>query len=178
MVPRKPKSSYKNQVRLFYHELIYIRLLLIIQMQILVGDLHGAHLGSTKVTNKVLLITHDWKELETWAWSYRAYLVTMHRLICNMTCLDQHVTSRGLGLIVQSPCITFDALWREEHDGARIMPLAFLVEKLLATNLFAKNSYFELKRPNRWCQLKSDGMLATEEFKTYRVLSSTASYLK
>ena len=45
----KPKTSYTHQARLFYHELSYVRLLLMIQVQILVGDLHGGHLVSYDV---------------------------------------------------------------------------------------------------------------------------------
>ena len=44
-------------VRLFYHELRYITLLLI-KEHILVGD-HIGHPGSTEGTNKFLLITRD-----------------------------------------------------------------------------------------------------------------------
>ena len=50
------------------------------------------HLGSAEVTDRVLLITQDWKELQTWAWSHCAFLVKPHRLICSMTYLVQHVT--------------------------------------------------------------------------------------
>ena len=35
----------------------------------------------------------------------------------------------------KSPCICFDAPCGEEHDGAQIMPLAFLVRKLFAKML-------------------------------------------
>ena len=35
-----------------------------IQVQILIGDLERGHLESPEVTNRLLLITHDWKELE------------------------------------------------------------------------------------------------------------------
>ena len=55
----KPNPSHTHQVRLFYHELSYIRLLLMIQLQILVGVLDIGHLGSPEVTNRFLLMTHD-----------------------------------------------------------------------------------------------------------------------
>ena len=42
----KQNPSFKHQARLFYHELSYIWVLLMIQVQILVGDLHRGHLGS------------------------------------------------------------------------------------------------------------------------------------
>ena len=69
-----------------------------IKVQILVGDIHRRHLGSTEVTNRLLLISHDWKELQTWALSHCACLVKTHRLTCNMTYLGQHVTSIDLHL--------------------------------------------------------------------------------
>ena len=94
----KHNPSYTHLVRLFYHVLSYIRLLLMIQEQILVGGLRGGHLVSLEVTNRFLLITHDWNELETWAWSHCVCLVTTHRLICNRNYLGQHVTSRDLDL--------------------------------------------------------------------------------
>ena len=67
---RPPKSQIrqweKNQIPpirirsgYFYHELSYIRLLLMIQLQILVGVLDIGHLGSPEVTNRFLLMTHD-----------------------------------------------------------------------------------------------------------------------
>ena len=58
-----PYLSYAHQVRLFYHEMTYVSLLSMIQVQISVGDLHRGHLRSTEVTNMFLLIAHDSKEL-------------------------------------------------------------------------------------------------------------------
>ena len=45
----KPNSSYTHQARLFYDKLSYVRLLLMIQVKILVGNLHRGHLGSYDV---------------------------------------------------------------------------------------------------------------------------------
>ena len=42
-------SSFMHQDQLFYHELSYVRVLLMIQLQILVGDLDRGHLGSYHV---------------------------------------------------------------------------------------------------------------------------------
>ena len=69
-----------------------------IQVHISVRDLQRGHLGSPEVTNRFLLISHDWKQLETGVWSHYACLITTNRLICNMTFLVQHVTSRDLDL--------------------------------------------------------------------------------
>ena len=88
-----------------YHKLSYISLLLIIQVQLLIGDLHRGHLGSPEVTSRFLPITHDWNEPVTLTWSHCTCHVTTHRLICNMTysghvwgLIGQHVTSRDLDL--------------------------------------------------------------------------------
>ena len=94
----RPNPSSMHQVWLFYHELSYIRLLLIFQVQILVGDPHRGNLGSPEITNRFLLIAHDRRELQIWAWSHCACLFNEHRLICNMTYLVQHVNSRDLDL--------------------------------------------------------------------------------
>ena len=47
----------------------------------------------------------------------------------------------------RSPCICFDAPCREDHDDARILPQAFLVRKVFAKKLFARNSYFAVFGP-------------------------------
>ena len=59
--------------------------------------------------------------------------------------LARHVTTRDLGLrsksdidILRSNCTYFDASWRQEQDAAKIMSLAFLVQKLLAKKNLAK----------------------------------------
>ena len=103
------------------------------------------HMTSSEVTNRFWLITHDWKELETWAWSHCVCIVATHRLICSMTYLGQHLISGGLGLrsnidltFLMSPCKWFDVPWREEHAGTWIRPLAFLVRNLFAKAMLAK----------------------------------------
>ena len=47
------------------------------------------HMTLSAVTDRFWLITNEWKELGTWAWSHCACIVKMHRLICNMTYLGQ-----------------------------------------------------------------------------------------
>ena len=42
----------------------------------------------------------------------------------------------------RSTCICFDAPWQEEHDSVRIIPLAFLVQKLFAINDFCQKRLF------------------------------------
>ena len=56
-------------------------------IQMYVGDLYGRHLWSPEVNNSSLLITHDWKHLETWAWPHCACFVMRCRLIRNTTYL-------------------------------------------------------------------------------------------
>ena len=71
----------------------------------------------------------------------------------NMTYLAPHGTSRDLDLrsnsdidLLRSKCTYFDASWREEHDTAKIMSLAFSVQKLFCI-FFAKKWYFVLYWP-------------------------------
>ena len=45
----KPNPSFTHQDQLFYHELSYVRVLLMTQVQILVGDLDRGYLGSYDV---------------------------------------------------------------------------------------------------------------------------------
>ena len=47
----------------------------------------------------------------------------------------------------KSPCICFDAPCGEEHDGAQIMPLAFLVRKLFAKMFLPKTVYLQFLTP-------------------------------
>ena len=91
-IGEKPNPYNTHQVRLFCYESSHIRLLLMIQPQILAGDPHRGHLGSPEVTNRFLPITHDWKELQTWAWSLCAFLVTTHRLVATWVNRRLHVT--------------------------------------------------------------------------------------
>ena len=46
-----------------------------------------------------------------------------------------------------SPSTCIDAPWREEYEGAWIQPLACLVQKLFAKNVFAKKGYFGVCLP-------------------------------
>ena len=47
---------------------------------------------------RFLPITFDRIETERWEWSQTVSFAKMHRLICNMNYLAQHVTSRDLDL--------------------------------------------------------------------------------
>ena len=115
---QKPNPSYTHQVWLFYYELSDVKLLLMIQVQILVGGLHRGPLGSYDVIG-----SHQ----HVWASNSRlkrargmgdhACIVTTHRrLMCNMTYLGLYLASGDLDLrpnidltCLRSPCIWFDA---------------------------------------------------------------------
>ena len=45
----KSNPSFTHKIQKFYHESGYIRLLMMIQVQIMVDDLHKGHLGSGDV---------------------------------------------------------------------------------------------------------------------------------
>ena len=55
----KLNPSYNHQIRSLYHQLTYIRLLLMIQVKFVVGEPQRSHLRSTEVTNRFLLIAYD-----------------------------------------------------------------------------------------------------------------------
>ena len=95
-------------------------------------------------SHSLLPLTFDRIEIERWGRPQCVSVAQTHRLICNMTNLARHVTSRDLDLrsnsdidLLRSKCTYFDASWRQEHDAAKIMPLSFLVQKL-----FAKKHFF------------------------------------
>ena len=83
----EPNPSNTHQAQLFYHELSYARLLVMIQVQTLVGDLHRGHLGSDDVIRGHQQVLDNNSPLkrsrDTLAWSHCAYIVTTHRLICS-----------------------------------------------------------------------------------------------
>ena len=119
----------------------YIRPSVMIQAQLLTSDLCKGHLRSSEVTNSFLSITFDREKIQLWAWSHCVCLVKAHRLICNMTYFDLFGSPRDLDLrsnfpldLSRSTCICFDASRREKHDGVKIIPLSFFVQKLFAKN--------------------------------------------
>ena len=114
---------------------------------------------SSEITNRFLLIIHEWEELQTREWSHCVRLVKTHRLICNMTYLGQHVTSRDLDLrsnfdmTFKVTSYIFRPAWREKNDGAWIRTLARLVWKLFSKTFLPKKTilaFFDPKPLNRW----------------------------
>ena len=81
---------------------------------------------SSGVTNRLLLIIQEWKQLQIRAWSHCVSLVKTHRLICNMTygstcdfTWTWHEVKFWADLSIL-PGTFFNAPWREKHDGAWI----------------------------------------------------------
>ena len=93
-------------------------------------------------------LTWDKIEIERWQWPQSVSVAKTHRLMCNMTYLVEHVTSCDLDPrsnsdidLLRSTCMyIFDAFRLEEHDAAKVMSLALLVQKLLAETVFAKSA--------------------------------------
>ena len=42
--------------------------------------------------------------------------------------------------LLRSKSISFDRAWREEHIGVKIIPLTYVVQKLLIQNFFPQNT--------------------------------------
>ena len=103
-----------------------------------------------KRSNAFLYITFDRIEIKNLGWSQCVSLAKTYRLICKMTYLGHHVTSRDLDLrsnlditFYWSTFIYFDASRREEHDGVSHISLTLFVQKLFAQHNFCpKNVYF------------------------------------
>ena len=102
--------------------------------------------GHTR-SHSFLPLTFDAIKIERWGCSQCVSLAETHRLICNMTYLARHVTSRHLDLrstpeidLLRSKSTSFDAFWLEEHDPAKSMSLAFLVQKLLVKTFLQKSA--------------------------------------
>ena len=98
---------------------------------------------------RFLPLTFDRIKIGRWGWSQCVSLAQTHRLICNMPYLTRHVTSHDLDLksnseidFLRLKCTYFDASWRQEHDAAKIMPLAILVKKLFAKSHFLQKMLF------------------------------------
>ena len=81
-----------HQIRLVFPECLYIRLLLITQAQILIGDFHEVHLESPEVTSIFFAKNQLLKDLKTWAWPHCVFVATAHWLICAITHLGHQVT--------------------------------------------------------------------------------------
>ena len=95
----EPVSLYTHHIHLVYTKWRYLSQMLMIQAHFLIDDLNEGHPGAPEVTSSLLLVcccnclfvtvtssllfvvTHYWKELETWAWSHCACIVMTHRLI-------------------------------------------------------------------------------------------------
>ena len=86
-----------------------------------------------RVAVRFLPIIFDKNELETWSWCHSVRLVKAHRLIGNMTYVT--LTWRDLRSnfkidLSRIKRIWIDPAWREEHDGVKLVPLAYVVQKI------------------------------------------------
>ena len=126
---------------------------------------------------------------ETWKWHQSVCLVETHRLICNMTLFDLLGSSRDLDLrsnfendlslyveryMIYSIYIyirivsTRQTRWWQNHCG-----IFHRKEVIHEKRLCRKNGIFylhDLWSLNRWPEIKSDGNIAIENFKSYRLL--------
>ena len=89
----------------------------------------------------VFVLTFYRIDIERREWPHYDSPAKKRWLMCNMTYLAQHLTSRDLDIdldldksdidLSRSICTYFDASWREMHYAAKILPLAFLVQSNL-----------------------------------------------
>ena len=147
----KRNPSHTHQVRLFYHELSYVRLFLMIQVQILVDELHRGHLASYDVIWQILannsrlkrprdmvvvslcLYRHD-------AWTYMQHDLLGLTFNLKWTWPEVKRWPVLFKVTMYIYCIWFKAPWRKEHAGPRIKPLAYLVQKFFAKKVYGKTA--------------------------------------
>ena len=102
-----------------------------------------------------LSITFDWIETQTWELHQNVCLAKAHRLICNMTHLNHHVTLTWDDLrsnfeidLSRSSSICFEPARRENHiDVKLIIALSLLLQNLFTKNYFHINRYFDFWWP-------------------------------
>ena len=98
-----------------------------------------------------LSITFDCIETKTWEWHQNVCLAKAHRLICNMTYLNHHVTLTCDDLrsnfeidLLKSSSICFEPARRENHIDVKIIALSLLLQNVFTKNYFHINLYFDL----------------------------------
>ena len=119
------------------------------------GDLRWSFEGGTLPRISAFLsITFDWIETQTWEWHQNVCLAKAHRLICNITYLNHHVTLTWDDLrsnfeidISRSSSICFEPARRENRIDVKIIALSLLLQNLFTTNCFHINRYFDLWWP-------------------------------
>ena len=110
-------------------------------------DVTCAYYGtSSKVTNKLLEITMERKEVQSCGWSHCFHLVNTHLVTCNLTLFTCHRMTLNWGqifnFILRGKKNSFDTSRREEHVCAIRNPASFLAQKLAAKNTHAENAIF------------------------------------
>ena len=114
------------------------------------------HLMTSSGHFTFLPITFDRKEIETWGRCQGVCLTKRDQMIYNMTYLCHLLTltlrdprSYLQSDLLRSKSISFDRAWREEHIGVKIIPLTYVVQKLLIKNFFPKS--VNLIFDDLWC---------------------------
>ena len=103
------------------------------------------HGTSSKVTNKLLGITIERKEISPRGWSHCFYLVNKHLVTCNLTLFTCHRMTVNWGQIFNFILLgknknIFNTSWREEHVCA-IKNRHSLAQKLAAKNCSCRKCY-------------------------------------
>ena len=174
-----------------YYELSCIGLSLMIQVQILVGDLHKSHLGLDDViggpqqffaNNSRLKRTTDMGVVSLCSSCQDASKDMQYDLLgstCDLTWPWPEVKYKPDH--ARSPGTGFDAPWREEHDGAWFRPLSCLVRKLFAKAFLQKKTLLGVFWPLKALVLMLTQIWLHVSERTAHELShgfSPASYLK
>ena len=99
-------------------------------------------------------ITFDWIEIQTRGLYHWVCFVKAHRLICNMTYMNQHRTLTWDDLrsnfeidLSRSSSICFEPARRAKHIDVKIMVLTLILQDLFTKNYFHIKRYFCLWWP-------------------------------
>ena len=121
--------------------------------------------GTLHRISAFLSITFDWIETHTWEWYQYVCFATTHRLICNMTYLNHHVTLTWDDLrsnfeidLSRSSSICFEPARRENHIDVKIIALSLLLQNLFTKNYFHIHRFLtfdELFNLEYWLKLKT-----------------------
>ena len=142
----------------------YIRLLFMIQVQILVGDLHKGYLVSDDIIRGHQQVFANNSRLKRVRRGRGLIVFVLSRHIAWYGAWPTWVNMRPHLTLTWGQILTwpfkvtmgtcFDAPWRKEYRGARIKPLASLVRMLFAKTILPKKAFwrfFTPKRLKRWC---------------------------
>ena len=110
--------------------------------------------GHLRSPELFLGITFDWIEIQTRGLYHCVCFVKAHRLICNMTYMNQHMTLTWDDLrsnfeidLSRSSSICLEPAWRTKHIDVKIMVLSLILQDLFTKNYFHIKRYFDLWWP-------------------------------